>query len=83
MWGFQCPLTLCVDNDFGKKKKGKGREGREGKGREEKCNVTLVCLEPRGKGREGKGREMRVFPTNFFNFGDINNLTKIMFFPTL
>ena len=52
-----CSLTLCLDSNFGEKRKerkGKGGEGKEGKRNGRK---VLVCLG--GRGREG-GREMRV-----------------------
>ena len=58
-------LTLCLDNNFGEKRKEKGKEGK----RNEK-GVTVVCL-------GGKGREMS-FPFIFSNFKKIETLIKII-----
>lgn len=77
---FDLSVTLCLDSNFGEKRKeskGRAREGREGKGKEKKRKVALVCLGG-GKGRERKGD--RVFPSNLF--GKIDILTKI-FYPIL
>ena len=60
-------ITQCLDKNFGEKRK--NGEGKEGKRYERK--VTIVSL-------GGKGRNMRVFPPNLFNFGDIKTLTKII-----
>ena len=47
---------------------------REGKGRDEKYKGNISCL----GGKEGKRIEMRVLPQNFFNFGGIDILIKII-----
>ena len=60
---------LRLNNNFGEKRK-------DGRGREEKWKKINSCLFRR-EGKE-KNREMRFFPPNLFNFGEIEILTNII-----
>ena len=63
----QWTLTLCLENNFGEKRKERGRE--------EKWNESNSCL----FGREAKVEKRRwELPPNLSNFDEIETLTKII-----